>query len=287
MSQVSDVSIANQGFSAFRTELNNILGALNSMHSGTSRPSSATTGTMWLDTTNSGSNSLEIKFFDGSDDISVATIDTSANTINFLDSVVTGINIVTDTSPQLGGDLDTNSFNLKIDDAHGIFDDDNNEQLIFQKTASAVNFAELTNSATGNDVGLAVDGTDTNVGLSLSTKGSGKFKFNDAAYFPEATLTDASTIAWDTQAAPVAKVTLTDNRTLGAGTNAVAGQFVSLLVIQDGTGSRTLSFNAVYEFTADTAPTLTTTAAKGDLFIFRYNGAKFLEVGRNLNLTLS
>jgi len=287
MSQVSDVSIANQGFSAFRTELNNILGALNSMHSGTSRPSSATTGTMWLDTTNSGSNSLEIKFFDGSDDISVATIDTSANTINFLDSVVTGINIVTDTSPQLGGDLDTNSFNLKIDDAHGIFDDDNNEQLIFQKTASAVNFAELTNSATGNDVGLAVDGTDTNVGLSLSTKGSGKFKFNDAAYFPEATLTDASTIAWDTQAAPVAKVTLTDNRTLGAGTNAVAGQFVSLLVIQDGTGSRTLSFNAVYEFTADTAPVLTTTAAKGDLFVFRYNGAKFLEVGRNLNLTLS
>jgi hypothetical protein len=287
MSQVSDVSIANQGFSAFRTELNNILGALNSMHSGTSRPSSATTGTMWLDTTNSGSNSLEIKFFDGSDDISVATIDTSANTINFLDSVVTGFDIVGDTSPQLGADLDTNSFNLKIDDAHGIFDDDNNEQLIFQKTASAVNFAELTNSATGNDVGLAVDGTDTNVGLSLSTKGSGKFKFNDAAYFPEATLTDASTIAWDTQAAPVAKVTLTDNRTLGAGTNAVAGQFVSLLVIQDGTGSRTLSFNAVYEFTEDTAPTLTTTASKGDLFVFRYNGSKFLEVGRNLNLTLS
>jgi hypothetical protein len=287
MSQVSDVSIANQGFSAFRTELNNILGALNSMHSGTSRPSSATTGTMWLDTTNSGSNSLEIKFFDGSDDISVATIDTSANTINFIDSVVTGFDIVGDTSPQLGGDLDTNSFNLKLDDAHGIFDDDNNEQLIFQKTASAVNFAELTNSATGNDVGLAVDGTDTNVGLSLSTKGSGKFKFNDAAYFPEATLTDASTIAWDTQAAPVAKVTLTDNRTLGAGTNAVAGQFVSLLVIQDGTGSRTLSFNAVYEFTEDTAPTLTTTASKGDLFVFRYNGSKFLEVGRNLNLTLS
>ena len=287
MSQVSDVSIANQGFSAFRTELNNILGALNSMHSGTSRPSSATTGTMWLDTTNSGSNSLEIKFFDGSDDISVATIDTSANTINFLDSVVTGFDIVGDTSPQLGGDLDTNSFNIKIDDAHGIFDDDNNEQLIFQKTASAVNFAELTNSATGNDVGLAVDGTDTNVGLSLSTKGSGKFKFNDAAYFPEATLTDASTIAWDTQASPVAKVTLTDNRTLGAGTNAVAGQFVSLLVIQDGTGSRTLSFNAVYEFTEDTAPLLTTTASKGDLFVFRYNGSKFLEVGRNLNLTLS
>ena len=286
MSQVSDVSIANQGFSAFRTELNNILGALNSMHSGTSRPSSAVQGTIWLDTTNSGSNSLEIKFFDGSDDITFATVNTSANTINFTDSTVS-FDIVNDTSPQLGADLDTNSFNLKIDDAHGLFDENNNEQLIFQTTASAVNFAELTNSATGNDVGFAVDGSDTNVGLSLSTKGSGKFKFNDSAYFPEATLTDASTIAWDVQSSPVAKVTLGDNRTLGAGTNAVAGQFVSLLVIQDGTGSRTLSFNAVYEFTEDTAPTLTTTASKGDLFVFRYNGSKFLEVGRNLNLTLS
>ena len=37
----------------------------------------------------------------------------------------------------------------------------------------------------------------------------------------------------------------------------------------------------------DTAPTLTTTAAKGDLFVFRYNGAKYLEVGRNTALTLS
>jgi len=281
MSQVSDVSLANQGFSAYRTENNNILGALNSMHSGTSRPASAVQGTMWLDTTNSGSNSLEIKFFDGS-----ATVDTSANTINFIDSSVAS-DVVNDTSPQLGADLDTNSFNIKIDDAHGLFDENNNEQLIFQTTASAVNFAEITNSATGNDVGLAVDGTDTNVGLSLSTKGSGKFKFNDAAYFPEATLTDGSTVSWDVQSSPVAKVTLGGNRSLGAGTNGVAGQFVSLLVIQDGTGSRTLSFNAVYEFKDDTAPTLTTTAAKGDLFVFRYNGSKFLEVGRNLNLTLS
>jgi len=338
MSQVSDVSIANQGFSAFRTELNNILGALNSMHSGTSRPSSATTGTMWLDTTNSGSNSLEIKFFDGSDDISVATVDTSANTINFLDSVVTGFDIVGDTSPQLGGDLDTNSFNITIDDAHFIKDENGNEQLIFQTTSSAVNELEITNAATGNAPSLGASG-ETNVDLKILPKGTGEIvigtgsadatltsngahnlildtnsgtnssnitivdgangdieftnngtgnvKFNDAAYFPEATLTDASTISWDTQAAPVAKVTLTDNRTLGAGSNAVAGQFVSLLVIQDGTGSRTLSFNAVYEFTEDTAPTLTTTASKGDLFVFRYNGSKFLEVGRNLNLTLS
>jgi hypothetical protein len=35
------------------------------------------------------------------------------------------------------------------------------------------------------------------------------------------------------------------------------------------------------------APTLTTTANKGDIFVFRYNGAKYLEVGRNTALTLS
>ena len=117
--------------------------------------------------------------------------------------------------------------------------------------------------------------------------GVGFTSFTRAALHPEATLTDASTIAWDVGTSPVAKVTLGASRTLGAATNAQTGQFVSLLVIQDGTGSRTLSFNAAYEFTEDTAPTLTTTASKGDLFVFRYNGAKFLEVGRNLNLTLS
>jgi len=61
------------------------------------------------------------------------------------------------------------------------------------------------------------------------------------------------------------------NRTLSApsGTTPAAGQFVSLLLIQDGSGSRTITFNAVYEFTGDEAPTLTTTANKGDYVIIR------------------
>ena len=45
--------------------------------------------------------------------------------------------IVEDTTPQLGGDLDTNSFNIAFDDAHGINDENGNEQIIFQTTASA------------------------------------------------------------------------------------------------------------------------------------------------------
>ena len=111
--------------------------------------------------------------------------------------------------------------------------------------------------------------------------------FTAAAVAPEATLTDGATISWNALTQQVAKVTLAGNRTLNNATNGVAGQFVSLLVIQDGTGSRTLSFASNYEFASDTAPTLTTTASLGDFFVFYYNGSKFVEVGRNLALTLS
>ena len=105
--------------------------------------------------------------------------------------------------------------------------------------------------------------------------------------FAESTLTDGSSIDWNAATQDVCKVTLAGNRTLNAPTNPTTGQFISLLVIQDSTGSRTLTFNAIYEFKDDTAPTLTTTASKGDVFVFRYNGSKWLEMGRNTNLTLS
>ena len=105
----------------------------------------------------------------------------------------------------------------------------------------------------------------------------------------EDTLTDASSIVWNVINSPVARVTLTANRAMAApsGTGIAAGQFISILVIQDAGGTNELTWNAVYEFAADTAPTLTATGNLGDLFTFRYNGAKWLEVGRNLALTLS
>jgi hypothetical protein len=105
----------------------------------------------------------------------------------------------------------------------------------------------------------------------------------------EDTLTDGATITWDVIDSPVAKVTLGGNRTLSApsGTTPIAGQFISLTVIQDATGSRLLTWNSAYEFTGDTAPTLTTTASKADVFVFKYNGTVWLEVGRNLNLSIT
>ena len=288
MAQHSDYNIANQGFPAFRTDLNNVLSAINTLNSGTSRPASAVAGSLWLDTTTSTAPTL--KYYDGADDISLATIDHTANTVNWLDSTVsiTGLSTsATGTVLTLTDTSISSTQDIRLPTAKSIADDSGNEYLKFVKTASAVNEISITNSATGNSPDLSVTGSDTNIGLSITTKGTGLIKLNDGAYFPEATLTDGATITWDVSTAPVAKVTLGGNRTLSAPTNSATGQFISLLVIQDGTGSRTLTWNSAYEFASDTAPTLTTTASLGDLFTFRYNGTKWLETGRNLKLTLS
>ena len=85
MAQVSDVSLANQGFSSFRTELNNILTAFNTLHSGSSAPSSVATGTMWVDTGTSGF--LKVKINDGSDNIELFSINITSNAITSTMSV--------------------------------------------------------------------------------------------------------------------------------------------------------------------------------------------------------
>ena len=177
--------------------------------------------------------------------------------------------------------------NIQLPNAKSIADDSGNEYIKFVKTSSAVNEISITNTATGNPPNISATGGDTNIGLSFTTKGTGLVKFNNAAYFPEATLTDGATITWDVGLYPVAKVTLGGNRTLSAPTNGVTGQFISLAVVQDSTGSRTLTWNSAYEFTGDTAPTLTTTVSKADVFVFRYNGTVWHETGRNLNLSLT
>ena len=172
MSQVSDVSIANQGFSAFRTELNNILGAINTTHIGSSAPSSLAQGSLWIDTS-AGATGWILKLYDGSDHIALGTINSTANTVDWTDSSVT-FDIVNDTTPQLGGDLDTNDNNIIIDDAHNILDENSNEQLTFQTTASAVNNSQLTNAATGNAPEIAAVGGDSNIDLNINPKGIGR-----------------------------------------------------------------------------------------------------------------
>jgi hypothetical protein len=211
-----DMNIANQGFPAFRSDLNNALSAINSTHSGSSTPSGAVAGTIWLDTTNATNPTL--KFYDGADNISLATIDYSANTVDWLDS--------------------------------------------------SISITGLSTSATGTVLTLS----DSNI------------LFAKKGYFAEQTLTDGATIDWNLSTQQVAKVTLAGNRTLNAPSNQQAGAFYSLAIIQDGTGSRTLTFNSAYKFTGAVAPVLTTTASAKDIIIFKSDGTNLLEVGRSLNI---
>ena len=87
--------------------------------------------------------------------------------------IQTGGDVVDDTSPQLGGDLDTNSFNIAFDDAHGINDENGNEQIVFQTTSSAVNQLDITNAATGNAPSIQATGGDSNINLKVGPKGTG------------------------------------------------------------------------------------------------------------------
>ncbi len=294
-----DMNIANQSFPDFRTDLNNSLSAINSMHSGTSRPSGAVAGTLWLDTTNSGSNSLEIKFFDGSDDISFATVNTSANTINFIDSAVAS-DLVNDTSPQLGGSLDVNgndivsTSNADIDiipngtgdvnlgaDTVQIGDNNANATLTTQGTGDLI-----LNTKNGTNAGNITLEDGANGHIQFTTNGTGTIKFNDLAYIPQQALTSSSNaVAWDTQAKPNAYHLTTENTTFSAPTNPIEGAFISLEINYDG--SHTIAFNTVFEFAGSTAPTFTSTDGKTDILVFRYNGAVWQEVGRTLNLSES
>jgi hypothetical protein len=95
-------------------------------------------------------------------------------TLGNLSSSLGGLSdIVNDTTPQLGGNLDTNSHNIQFDDAHGIQDDSGNEFIVFQKTASAVNQLDITNAATGSGPEISATGDDTNIDMTLTPKGSG------------------------------------------------------------------------------------------------------------------
>ena len=292
-----DYDIENSSFPAFRTNLNGVLDAINSSNSGTSRPSSAVAGTIWLDTTSASTPTL--KYYDGAGDISLATLDHSANTVNWLDSSVVA-DLVNDTSPQLGGSLDVNgndivsTSNADIDiipngtgdvnlgaDTVQIGDNNANATLTTQGTGDLI---LNTNNGTNSGNITIADGANGNI--DISTNGTGAIKFNDLAYIPQQALTSSSNaVAWDTQAKPNAYHLTTENTTFSAPTNPVEGAFICIEINYNG--SHTIAFNTVFEFAASTAPTFTSADAKTDILVFKYNGAIWQEVGRTLNLSES
>ena len=97
-----------------------------------------------------------------------------------IDTISLASDLVDDTTPQLGGNLDTNSFMIDFDDAHGIRDENANEQLIFETTGSAVNHIDVTNAATGAGPQIGAVGGDTNISLKLRPKATGNIEIMGA-----------------------------------------------------------------------------------------------------------
>ena len=174
-----------------------------------------------LKNSTSGAYSVQFKYTSGSGSTvtfsstqkttKIVYADASDGTNPNIVEVQTGGDLVDDTSPQLGGNLDTNSFMIDFDDDHGIRDENGNEQLIFQTTSSAVNQLEITNAATGSGAKLAAAGGDSNIDLELAPKGSGELKVGTGSAAPTITSSGAYDLVLDTNSGTNSgNITITD-----------------------------------------------------------------------------
>ena len=113
---------------------------------------------------------------------------------------------------------------------------------------------------------------------------AGAMTSETSAKITQTALTSSSNaVAWDAAAKANAYHVTTENTTFSAPSNAVEGAIISVELAQGGT-ARTVAWNTVFEFAASTAPTVTATANKTDIFAFRYNGSVWQEIGRVQNM---
>lgn len=124
------------------------------------------------------------------------------------------------------------------------------------------------NSATTDQKGMVELATDEEVHTGTDTTRA----VTSAALYTVNNLTDAATISWDLSLGAMAIVTLTDNRALANPTNLVSGASYILIVKQDGSGSRTLSFGSTYKFSEGLDPVLSASPNAVDIITFLCDG---------------
>lgn len=176
-----------------------------------------------------------------------------------------------------GGAGDT----LPVDDTKSVVRDpgDNTKQMRIDVGVVATSTTRVL-TMPNQDIDLtpgtgAFQAADTNI-----AKVNAAQEWTQAQNFNATTLTDGATVSWDAQSNQVASVTLAGNRTLANPTNLVDGGTYMLVVKQDGTGGRTLSFSSAYKFPAGVTPSLTSTANAVDIFSFVSDGTNMYGVGQ-------
>lgn len=234
MSQQTPIIGSSQSGIEYRTQDNNGKQALLNHHKGSTVPTYAEAGCIWLDDT---ATPWLLKIHDGTDWITLAEVNATTNKVNAL-------NHSTDITDKTSATI-----------ASG-------DKLVFADASDSDNLK-----------------SDTVQGI-ISAGASVALEYSKTQNFNATTLTDAATIAWDTESNQVASVTLAGDRTLGAPTNLVDGATYILTVKQDATGSRTLAYNAVFKFAGGTAPTLSTGVNAVDVLTFVSDGTNMYGVSQ-------
>jgi hypothetical protein len=153
-------------------------------------------------------------------------------------------------------------------------------KIATETSGIAVTIGHTTSETTVAD-NLTITGNSVTTGTSTFT---GVATASTSSNITQVALTSSSNaVAWDAAAAANAYHLTTENTTFSAPSNAVEGAIISVEIAHGGT-PYTVAWNTVFEFAASTAPVVTATANKTDIFAFRYNGSVWQEIGRVQNM---
>ena len=276
MADVTNYTIENASGANVRTDLNNVFAAIQSSNSKSTdlASSQCVAGMPFLNTT---SNILKIRNSSNGAFTEIGNID-SAN-LGLL--------------PKSGG---TMTGTLTTDDV--VFQGDN-YSLMWDKSGNALEFGDntLLTLGAGNDLNISHNGSKSIIneagtgnleiqrgGTAVLSIVSGGISLAGGAASNITALSDGATITIDMATACHHSVTLGGNRTFAAPSNQVVGQSGSIFITQDGTGSRTASFNSAFKFIGGVAPTLSTAASAIDRIDYIIKSSNVIQCAVSLDI---
>jgi len=290
MSQ-NDFTIANQGFPAFRSDLNGALQALATLSSGATAPSTTFAYQLWYDTT---TDILKIRNADDDAWITLFTFDQATDSVG-----VSGEELVDDTSPQLGGALDTNGNNIAFGDSSGASDDrltfgagtdmslyhdtsnsyldlDGVGDLIVRQLNNDKDILLKSDDGSGGNANYVMcDGSSGEVRLfhygtqKISTTATGVQVTGTALATTDTDTSNSGSVTLDFGANQNFVLTITGAVTLANPTTEQVGQSGFIVFIQDGSGGATISLDTQYK-TAGGVNTLSLSSAAGAIDVVPY-----------------